>query len=65
MGGCLQFGKGEVGWGRRRRNRGRECRQSGYILTFTDGSTDGHVPLVYPSVIPLVIVSRHSTNIPV
>jgi hypothetical protein len=54
-----------VGWGRRRRNRGRECRQSGYILTFTDGSTDGHVPLVYPSVIPLVIVSRHSTNIPV
>jgi len=40
MGGCLQFGKGEVGWGRRgrrRRNRGRECRQSGYILTFTDG----------------------------
>jgi hypothetical protein len=24
MGGWLQFGRGEVGWGRRRRNRGRE-----------------------------------------
>jgi hypothetical protein len=44
MGGWLQFGKGELGWGRRRRNRGKESRQSGYILTFTDGITDGHVP---------------------
>jgi len=32
MSGWLQFGRGEVGWGRRRRNRGRECRQSGYIF---------------------------------
>jgi hypothetical protein len=39
MGGWVQFGTGEVGWGRR--NRGRECRQSGYLLTFTDGITDG------------------------
>ena len=35
MGGWLQFGRGEVGWGRRRgrkrRNRGRECRQRVYI----------------------------------
>ena len=32
MSGWLQFGRGEVGWGRSRRNRGRECRQSGYIF---------------------------------
>jgi len=24
--GCLQFGRGELGWGRRRRNRGGEGR---------------------------------------
>jgi len=54
MGGWLQFGRGEVGWGRRRRNRGRECRQSGYILTFTDGIIDRHVPSVYSSVLPPV-----------
>jgi len=32
----LQFGRGEVGWERRRRrNRGRECRQiGGYIMVF-------------------------------
>jgi len=68
MGGWLQFGRGEVGWGRRRerrkRNRGRECRQSGYILPFTDGIADRHFPSVYPSVIPPVIVSRHCTKIP-
>jgi hypothetical protein len=33
MGGWLQFGRGEVGWerrrGRRRRNRGRECQSTG------------------------------------
>jgi len=56
---------GELGWGRRRgrrrRNRGRECRQSGYILAFTDGITDGHVP----SVSPPVTVSRQCTEIPV
>jgi len=38
-----------------------ECRQSGYILTVTDGITDGHVP----SVSPLVTVPRHCTEIPV
>jgi hypothetical protein len=32
MGVWLQFGREELGWGRRRRNRGREYRQSGYIL---------------------------------
>jgi hypothetical protein len=54
-----------VGWGRRSRNRGRECRQSGYIMAFTDGITDRHFPSVYPSVIPPVKVSRHCTEIPV
>ena len=36
LGGELQFGRGEVGWERRRRrNRGRECRQiGGYIMVF-------------------------------
>jgi hypothetical protein len=63
MGGWLQFGRGEVGWGRRRRNRGRECRQNGYILAFTDGITDGHVLLVYQSVIPPVNVPRHFMEI--
>ena len=65
MGGWLQFRRGEVGWGRRRGNRGRECRHSGYILAFIDGITDDHVPSVYPSVISLVNVPRHWTEIPV
>ena len=33
---------GELGLGRRRRNRGGEGRWSGHILTFTDGFTDGN-----------------------
>ena len=65
MGSWLQFGRGELGWGRRRRNRGRESRQSGYILSFTYRITDGNVPSVYPSVSPPVIVPRHCTEIPV
>ena len=32
---------GELGLGRRRRNRGGEGRQRGHILTFSDGFTDG------------------------
>ena len=37
LGGELQFGRGEVGWERKkRRNRGRECRQiGGYIMVFS------------------------------
>jgi hypothetical protein len=65
MGGWLQFGRGEVGRGRRRRNRGRECRQSGYILAFTDGITDGTFPSVKLSVIPPVNVPCHYTEISV
>jgi hypothetical protein len=59
MFGCSLGGeRGEVGWGRRRRNRGRECRESQHILAFTDGITDGNFSSVYSSVIPPVEVSR-------
>ena len=63
MGVWLQFGRGEVGWERRRRrNRGRECRQmSGYIMVFSDGITDGFLL----SVIPSVTVPRHCMTISV
>jgi len=63
MGGWLQFGRGEVGWERRRgRNRERECRQmGGYIMAFTDGITD----IIIPSVIPSVTVPRYCTAISV
>jgi hypothetical protein len=64
MGGWLQFGRGELGWGRRR-NRGRESRQSGYILAFTDGITDRTFPSVIPSVLPPMNVPRHYTEIPI
>jgi hypothetical protein len=59
LGGELQFGRGEVGWERRRRrNIGRECRSiGGHIMVFSDGITDGR----NPSVIPSVKVTRHCT----
>jgi hypothetical protein len=46
LGGELQFGRGEVGWERRRRrNRGRGCRWiGGHIMVFSDGITDGLLP---------------------
>jgi len=65
VGGCLQFGRGELGWGKRRRNRGGESRQSVDILAFTDGITDGHLLSVYPLVILIVNESRHCMEIPV
>jgi hypothetical protein len=34
MGGWLQFGRGELGWRRKRRNRGRESRHSGHICFY-------------------------------
>jgi hypothetical protein len=57
--------RGELGWGRRRRNRGGEGRQSGHILTFADGITDGLLLSVIPSAILKVNQSRHCTEIPV
>ena len=62
MGVWLQFGRGEVGWERRRRrNRGRECRLIGHIMVFTDGITDGN----NLSVIPSAKVPCHCTTISV
>jgi hypothetical protein len=67
LGGELQFGRGEVGWERRRRrNRGRECRQiGGHIMVFSDGITYGSNPSVIPSVILSVKVPHHCTAISV
>jgi len=48
--GCLQFGRGELGWGRRRENRGGEGQQSGYILTLINGNIDGLILSEIPSV---------------
>jgi hypothetical protein len=59
----LQFGRGELRWGRRRRNRGGEGRQSGYILTFTDGIIDGLVLSLNPSVVLTVNGPCHCTKI--
>jgi hypothetical protein len=61
--GCSLRGGG--GMGKKKENRGRECQQSGYILTFTDGITDGKFLSVYPSVISPVNVPCHCTEIPV
>jgi len=63
MGVWLQFGRGEMGWERRRmRNKGRECRQiGGHIMVFFDGITNG----LLPSVISSVTVPRHCTAISV
>jgi hypothetical protein len=41
LGGLVVCRWGELGLGRRRRNRGEEGRWSGHTLTFTDGFTDG------------------------
>jgi hypothetical protein len=67
LGGEVQFGRGEVGWKRRRRrNRGRECWQiGGHIMGFSDGITDELLPSVIPSEIPSVKVPRHCTAISV
>jgi hypothetical protein len=40
-GGLVVCRWGELGLGRRRRNRGGEGRQRGHILTFSDSFTDG------------------------
>jgi hypothetical protein len=56
---------GGLGWGRRRRNRGGESRQSVDILAFTNGIIDRYVLSVYPSVILTVNASHQCTEIPV
>ena len=50
---------GGLGLGRRRRNGGGECRQSGHIFTFADGLTDGFILSVNTSVI--LTGNRHVT----
>ena len=40
-GGLVVCRWGELGLGRRRRNRGGQDRQRGHILTFSDGFPDG------------------------
>ena len=60
----MQFGRGELGWGRRRRNRGGDGRQSGYILALIDGNTDGLIMSVIPSVSLMVNWSHHYMEIP-
>ena len=62
-GGYLQFGRGELGWGRRTRNKGGDSWQSGDILTFTDGIIDGLILSVILSVILMVNWSRHYMEI--
>jgi len=63
--GVVICSRGELRWERRRRNMGAEGRQSGHILTFTDGFTDGIIPSVSPSVILTVNRARHYTEISV
>jgi len=65
LGGLVVCSRGELGWGRRRRNRGGEGRQSGHILTFADIFTDEIILSVSPSVILTVNRARHRTKISV
>jgi len=65
LGGFLQIRRGELGWGRRRRNMGGDNRQSCDILTFADGITDELMLLVVPSTFLMENWSRHYTEIPV
>jgi len=65
FGGLVVCSKGELGWERRRRNRGGEGPHSWHILTFTDGFTDRIIPFVIPSAILTINRARHCTEIPV
>jgi len=59
--GLVVCSRGELGWGRRRRNKGGEGRQSDHKLTFADR--------IRPSMILSAILTinrpRHCTEIPV
>ena len=48
----------ELGWGRRKRNRGGEGRYSGHRLSFVDGFTDRILASMSPSAILTVNMSR-------
>ena len=62
-GGVVVCSKGELEWGRKRRNRGGEGWQSGYILTFADRFTNRIIPSVILSAIPMVNRACHCTEI--
>ena len=55
--------KGELEWGRKRRNRGGEGQQSGNILTFADGFTDKIISSMSPSAILTVNRACHCMDI--
>jgi hypothetical protein len=61
----LQFGRGELGWERRKRYRGGDSRQSCDILNFVDGITDRLILLMILSTILTMNWSRHCIEIPV
>jgi hypothetical protein len=65
VGGLVVCSRGELGWGRRRRNGGGEGQKSDHILSFADGITDGLLLSVIPSAILTVNRSRHCTEIPI
>jgi len=65
FGGLVVCSRGELGWGRRRRNRGGEGWQSGHILTFADRLTDEIIMSVSLSAILTVSRARHCMEIPV
>jgi len=62
-GGMVVCSWGELGWGRRRRNRGGEGRQSGDILTFADGFTDEIISSLISSAILTVKRACHRTKL--
>ena len=62
-GGLVVCSGGELRWGRRRRNRGGESRQSGHILTFADRFTDRIISFVISSAILTINRARHYTEI--
>ena len=63
LGGLVVCSRGELGWERRRRNRGGEGQQSANILTFADGFTDEIISSVSPSAILTVNRACHCTDI--
>jgi len=74
-GGLVVCSRGELGWGRRRRNKGGESRQSGHIFCDSIGYSDGKQGTslygnfglnfsIIPSAFQTVNRSRHRTDLP-